>query len=207
MPYRNYQDKLAYMKRYRAANLERERQRTRKWYSENREYATAQNAAYAKDHPGMNKDAVRKYRAARLAADPNFKNELAAKARRNRKSNPAAYRAANIRCYRKRRENPAFVIECRLRARLNKILRRTKAPKFDSTFALVGCSAEFLRGYLQAMFKPGMQWNNVHIDHIKPISSFDLSDSEQQRVCFHYSNLQPLSAIENMSKGATVSHE
>jgi hypothetical protein len=48
-----------------------------------------------------------------------------------------------------------------------------------------------------------MSWDNWslkgwHIDHIRPISSFDLSDPAQQKECFHYSNLQPLWAIDNL---------
>ena len=49
-----------------------------------------------------------------------------------------------------------------------------------------------------------MNWENYgkwHIDHIKPISKFDMTDQEEQKKCFHWSNLQPLWAEENISKG------
>ena len=49
-----------------------------------------------------------------------------------------------------------------------------------------------------------MSWDNHgewHIDHIKPISLFDLTKIEEQQICFHYTNLQPLWAKENISKG------
>jgi len=49
-------------------------------------------------------------------------------------------------------------------------------------------------------------WDNYgsgwHIDHIRPCSSFDLSDEEQQRACFHHSNLQPLWVKDNLEKGS-----
>lgn len=48
-----------------------------------------------------------------------------------------------------------------------------------------------------------MSWENYgewHIDHIKPCSSFDLSDPKQQKECFNYTNLQPLWAIDNLKK-------
>jgi hypothetical protein len=40
-----------------------------------------------------------------------------------------------------------------------------------------------------------------HIDHIVPCESFDLTDPAQQGQCFHFSNLQPLWARENLRKG------
>jgi len=59
------------------------------------------------------------------------------------------------------------------------------------------CSIDFLKNYLESKFTKGMTWENRglygwHIDHIIPCSSFDLSDPEQQKKCFHYTNLQPL---------------
>ena len=50
-----------------------------------------------------------------------------------------------------------------------------------------------------------MGWHNMnewHIDHIKPLASFDLSDEAQQKIAFHYTNQQPLWAIDNLRKGA-----
>jgi hypothetical protein len=61
--------------------------------------------------------------------------------------------------------------------------------------------------HLQKQFKEGMTKENHglwHIDHIRPISSFDLTKPEQQIKCFHYTNLQPLWAKENLSKGSKI---
>lgn len=79
--------------------------------------------------------------------------------------------------------------------------------KAADVVGLTGCTIEFLRGYLESKFKPGMTWENYgkfgwHVDHIVACAKFDLSDPEQQRKCFHYSNLQPMWAKENHSKGA-----
>ena len=41
-----------------------------------------------------------------------------------------------------------------------------------------------------------------HIDHIRPCSSFDLTDLEQQKQCFHYTNLQPLWWFDNIKKSS-----
>lgn len=101
---------------------------------------------------------------------------------------------------------PSFKMACTLRSRLGTALFRQKASKSDSTMELVGCPIEFLRGYLEARFQEGMTWENHgewHVDHIRPCVSFDLTDPEQQRKCFHYTNLQPLWASDNLSKGGT----
>ena len=62
--------------------------------------------------------------------------------------------------------------------------------------------AKRLAGHLESLFSPGMTWDNYgfegwHIDHIKPCASFEL---DQKKICFHYTNLQPLWAKDNMSK-------
>ncbi len=74
-----------------------------------------------------------------------------------------------------------------------------------SMMNLVGCSAKELREHLESQFTEGMTWDNYgewHVDHIRPCASFDLSCVEQQRECFHYTNLQPLWAKDNLSKGS-----
>jgi len=66
---------------------------------------------------------------------------------------------------------------------------------------------EFLWQHLEKQFQPGMTRENYgkwHVDHNIPCSSFDLSDPEQQKKCFHYTNLQPLWAFDNLSKGAKI---
>lgn len=111
----------------------------------------------------------------------------------------------------KRREIPHNRICDNLRNRVWDILNRgeTITPKYFKFKEYVGCSPYFLRNYLESKFQDGMTWDNYglhgwHIDHIIPCSAFDLTDPEQQRQCFHYTNLQPLWAYENLSKGARI---
>jgi hypothetical protein len=127
-----------------------------------------------------------------------------AKERRNR--NPEVHRK-----WRKRREeqNPSVKIANRLRQRIWQALKGKN--KHKSSITLTGCSMAFLVEYLESKFQPGMTWKNYgnpngdhtncwHIDHIIPCASFDLSDPEQQVKCFHYTNLQPLWAKDNIRK-------
>lgn len=139
-----------------------------------------------------------------------------AQAKRNqqawRKTHPEEYRKRG-REYQRRRasEDMGFRLLRSLRARFVSACRGKRSGR---TLALIGCSLDHLRAHLEAQFKEGMTWANYgpyrvggpmtwHIDHIKPCAAFDLTDPVQQRACFHWTNLQPLWAAENMSKGAT----
>ena len=100
-----------------------------------------------------------------------------------------------------------FKLLCKLRNRVWMAMKYTK--KSAKTQELLGCTILELKNYLETRFKPGMSWENYgrsgwHIDHIIPCASFDLTDQQQQKKCFHYTNLQPLWAYENLSKGAIV---
>lgn len=70
----------------------------------------------------------------------------------------------------------------------------------------LGCTIPELMAHLERRFLPGMTWANWsrhgwHIDHIKPLASFDLTDREQFLAACHYTNLQPLWAVDNLRKG------
>ena len=105
------------------------------------------------------------------------------------------------------RTNPNFKILRYLRTRIWRVLKGKN--KSASTMKLIGVdSIEFVWNHLEKSFKPGMTRKNHgkwHIDHIKPCSSFDLTKPSEQRECFHYTNLQPLWASENLSKGNRIS--
>jgi len=110
----------------------------------------------------------------------------------------------------KKRNNILFRITCNLRTRINVSLR--KNLKSAHTFELIGCSIKFLKSYLESKFQKGMSWSNYgyrgwHIDHIKPCALFDLSKPEEQRKCFHYTNLQPLWAEDNWQKSRKEKQE
>lgn len=92
-----------------------------------------------------------------------------------------------------------------LRRRMNNALKNKQ--KHGSAIDDLGCSIEELMGYLESQFQPGMSWENYgqwHIDHIIPLSSYDLQDPTQLRKVCHFTNLQPLWAKENLEKGAKI---
>jgi hypothetical protein len=105
-----------------------------------------------------------------------------------------------------------YKIAVNLRKRLNTAIKNKK--KVGSAVNDIGCSIEFLKQYLASKFYPNketkemMTWENYgkpwHIDHIIPLSSFNLVDKEQFLKACHYTNLQPMWAKENLSKGAKI---
>ena len=102
-------------------------------------------------------------------------------------------------------EDPQYVLRVRLRGRIRYAMASAKTKRTSTYHDLAGCTTEQLRLHIESQFAHGMNWDNKsewHIDHIIPVSAFDLSTEEGQRAAFHYTNLQPLWAAENRKKHA-----
>lgn len=102
--------------------------------------------------------------------------------------------------------DPQFKLVVSLRIRLNKALKRNQ--KVGSAVEDLGCSVDFLKTYLETKFQEGMNWGNHgkglgkwNIDHIKPLSKFDLTNTQEMKYACHYTNLQPLWSQDNLRKG------
>jgi hypothetical protein len=134
------------------------------------------------------------------------------KAKEWREANPekvvARYKSdhgkAVAKAYRERRvkEDPLYKMKLNLRSRIQ--LAFKNGSKSKRTQELIGCSWEFLKEYLEEKFLEGMTWENYgfygwHVDHIKALSTATCKE-ELEALC-HYSNLQPLWAKDNWSKG------
>lgn len=103
-----------------------------------------------------------------------------------------------------RSDNPGYIIKHYLRSRIRRLIKSKGIVMSD----FVGCSALELRHYLESKFKKGMRWENYGdewvVDHIHPLSSFDLTDNKQIRRACHFTNLQPLWKEDNQSKAARI---
>lgn len=194
----------------------------RKWRSENVKKCSAYEMKYrAKDPEKWRKYQRRYYKKANLKdyhkkwrSANKEKVVLASKNWRGR--NPQkmaaitrAWRLNNLSYVNRRERNRcatdlAYKLTRRLRQRVRWVIRDQSAKKAGNIFDLVGCNPVFLMGYLEARFRPGMEWSNYgkvwEIDHLFPCASYDFSDPAQQRSCFHYTNLQPLFVSENRRK-------
>jgi hypothetical protein len=101
--------------------------------------------------------------------------------------------------------DPTFKLKRLVRDRLRKSVKRAGVLKCSSFRDYIGCTPHFLRQHIESQFSDGMTWDNHgsvwHIDHIVPISFFDLSTASGICAANHFSNLRPLMAHENLSKG------
>lgn len=174
-----------YAKEYRKNNISKTKENNKNWNKNNPNY----NQEYYQEH----KEEKLEY--SKLYSERN-------KVKRN----------INLKI--KRQIDVNFKIINNLRVRLYLALKGLNKSK--TTVKLLGVSIDTLKLKLETKFKLGMSWSNYgtgwngkgmqewHIDHIKPCASFDLSKPSEQRKCFHYTNLQPLWAKENLEKNDKI---
>jgi len=158
-------------KQLREQNRERDKELKHKHYLNNKEKYLKAHQTYNALHAGHIKEWKRNYRSTY---------------EKQRYNNDVSHR-----------------LKCVLRSRLYQALQENQ--KTGSAVNDLGCSVEELKKHLESLWKPGMSWDNWskdgwHIDHIRPLNSFDLSNSEEVKQACHYSNLQPLWAEENLQK-------
>lgn len=125
-----------------------------------------------------------------------------------RKKYMQGYKCRKNKLLRQRRKtDPEFRILCALRSRIVGVIKKQSGIKAYKTIELTGCSVKNLMKHLESRFDNKMTWKNYgrkgwHIDHIKPCASFDLTKPEEQKKCFHYSNLRPLWWPDNLDKSS-----
>lgn len=179
---------LEQTKSYRAANAEKIKERERRKYWSDPERYRLLNQQSAKRNRDKNTLRERKWR-------------------KKNKDKVRAYHLKNVK--KKLLQDPLFRLQQNIRTRICGALSKAGALKGSRTLKLVGCTAMELRTYLEKKFLPGMTWGNRgrhgwHIDHIIPLAKFDLHDPVQRASAFHYTNLQPLWAEDNLRKSDKI---
>lgn len=139
--------------------------------------------------------------------DYRIRNDIREKRNKYLKEYNQKYKKALNEYHRKRRSfkyktDINFKLTCILRARLSQALKGRN--KIVTTFSLLGCNIDELKMHLEKQFSNDMSWQNHgiiwEIDHIVGCCNFDLTYLEQQKQCFHFSNLQPLYKLQNRQK-------
>ena len=195
---RVHREKLNSQKR--AAYDEMARQRKRAYYQRNREALLAQK----RDYLTRKRDSILSYRRANAA---RFRE----KCREWHQLNKEKVRQRKRRYNRNRMISPQVRIAMNTRRMLNKRVARQARPN-ARTEGILGCSFADFCIHLERLFHSGMKWDNYgkdgwHIDHIIPCAHFDLTQPAQVLRCFHFTNLQPLWALDNIRKGSRLPTE
>jgi len=201
MPYADSKKRKAYQAAYRIRNKEKLRTKKKIWVKKNWKTLYAKMREYRR----YNIDKIRCISRQWAARQP--KEVMARKMRIWRADNLEHVRNTRRiwerRAYKTRLE---FRLGKNLRGRIKDALKR-KYNKFGTLYELIGCSIPEFKEHISKKFLPGMTWKNHglwHLDHILPCAFFDLSQPDQQRKCFHFSNQQPLWKLDNLEKGAKV---
>jgi hypothetical protein len=135
-----------------------------------------------------------------LEREKQRKKEYSKKYYVNNKKKRLEYSKEKQKEYRK--NNPLFKLKCNLRKRIGFFIKK----KSISTELILGISFEEFKKYFELKFTEGMSWDKmgkeIHIDHIIPLS-LAKNEDEIIKLC-HYTNLQPLWAKDNLSKGSKI---
>lgn len=115
------------------------------------------------------------------------------------------YKARRRALHDKWEAKPQNRMRVNLGVRLNLAIRAGGGCKDQSVLRIIGCSVPELNAHIERQFVRGMTWRNYgrvwHVDHIVPCSYFDLNRHDEQRRCFHFTNLRPLWAEQNCREG------
>lgn len=193
---------------YNSKNKEKIIQKVKIWAENNKDKTRKIKTAWRKRNPEYHKNYYKK----KLSEDSNYgennyikyKETYIASSRKFRKENPKH----NQEYVKKRLKiDNNFRLSINLRSRIRYAIKNAKGSKTLKCTELTGCSYKELRKYLESKFLPTMTWENYgkywQVDHIIPCSKFNLTLEEEQRKCFHYTNLQPLFRITTVIEGIT----
>lgn len=162
-------------RKWKLANKEREKANNKRWYESNKEKVSERKANYY------------------LANQENEK--LRSKVFRQTYPEKRRPKTAQAR------------VVANVRSKISQIV--SGRYKKSSTEKYLGCSFEELKIHLESQFTPEINWTNYgmygwHIDHIIPLSAFDLSVESNLYKAWHYLNLRPLWSTDNLRKGKKI---
>jgi len=205
-------------------STDKRREQWRSYYHRNRESEAKEARAYQANRRAARNAAETPEQAAKRKSEWNaYARVQYEKKKEDRQEKRNAYnlrtgcqktpeRRDKLRAWRRKQyyTRPQYRIAQLLRDRLRHALRGVGVKKSQRTMVLLGCDVQTLIKHIEAQWVEGMSWSNFgnghdrwNVDHIKPCAAFRLEDEQQQRACFHFSNLRPSWWIENLKKGSS----
>jgi hypothetical protein len=179
-------------KKYRVENKEKIAEKQKQYYENNKNSLTLKNKEYRIKNIDEINNQRKEYR-----NRPEVKIHSAQKCKEY-----LPIRKEKIK--EKRKNDLNFRLSEILRSKIHKMIKGCETSYAN----LIGCDHNFLKKWLEFRFDENMSWDNLgeywHIDHILPINSFNFSNTNEKYICFHWTNLQPLTKFENMSKSNKI---
>lgn len=191
------EQKSKYDKKYRLENKDRIVQNKKEYSLRKRKEINKYHRQYMKAYRVENKSML-------FERDSKYSKEYRKTYyAENKKNIHEKSRLYNLKMY---RTDINYNLRVRLRSRIKGVIKKHGGEKANKTYDLLGCGYDEFITYFTDKFTNGMTWDKfmngeIHIDHIKPCILFDLTDINQQKECFNYSNLQPLWGKDNLIKG------
>ena len=212
---KNKEKRIAYSRKYNKKNKEKIAKQTKAYCLQHKEYLRAWAKEYRKNNKKLikkrHKEWYEKNKKKVYLYHKSYRKNNEEKVKLWQKKYYEKYGREYTRNYNREkcRQDYNFRLKNRIRTRIWDALSG-RIKKFSTKVLLDVPNLEFLWQHLEKQFQPGMTRENYglwHVDHIIPCASFDFSDPEQQKKCFHYTNLQPLWAIDNMRKSNKIMGE
>lgn len=178
--------RIEYEKEWYKKNIDNHKKTNKKWREQNKEHVALKAKEYREKNLDKEKARIKKWQ---------IENKERIK------------KVRNVTVKKRYKEDLDFKIKEVLKSHLRRALQGRS--KESSVFKLLGCSLKEFKNHIESKFKKGMNWDNHgpigwHIDHIKPLSRYDLTKKINQKKLFHYTNLQPLWWIDNIRKSNKV---
>jgi len=188
-------------KKYYEDNADEIKEYRKKYYEENVDKVKENSKKYRENNPDKCKEYDKKY-------NKKYREENANKVKEGKKK----WREEN-KCEHNKHYGTCKICNIQLyliylqRSQLRRCLRYSSLNKTKSSIEYLGCDADYFIEYMKKKMdiwnktnEVKMNWDNIHIDHIKPITAFNLNDENEFLDCCNYTNMQPLLAEDNLTK-------
>ena len=199
---RNREAYNAYCQSRRVANPDAVLAASLNYYRKNKEALNKKSRAYHIKNSGRVSAYMKKYRSENRDKLRKLNKDWHSRNKDSQREKQRVYLNNRL------KTDPTFRLVFYMRSRMRQALKAKGVKHLCKKIEMLGCDAPFFRSFLESQFTPMMTWKNYgsywHVDHIIPLASFDLSDSENQKRAFHYSNCRPLEGSENLLKSDSL---
>jgi hypothetical protein len=200
-----------------AANPNKKRNSSKSWAKDNPEKVRVIQSAWYKANKDKSRERLRAWRSINRDRENANRRALYSTNPDKRRNTNLSWKEKNLEHCKKYalkkhhyyyKNNPEYRIALLLRSRLRAAIKKYRKDVYSKPGSAVkdlGCSVQEFISYLSEKFQPGMTMENIgewHLDHVRPLASFNLLDTDQFKQACHFSNYQPLWALDNLKKGA-----